>query len=182
MDSQAPAQNATCSQGGSLRVAILLMAMFGFMTLWSNMRDDLSDCEISLSARLNMKPEEARSKLFVLSRVLRAEYRPIAAAISSNLGKVNDYLAEVRQRVKLRRTAQKTHKSIALAAVRALHRVDSKQLQTVAMNLVNDFEKRMRHMAVESMQKLINETGYRVELIRMELRISDLHNGEHSTR
>jgi len=184
MEPQTPVQNEACTQVGSLRVAILGLAMFGFMLLWSNMRGDLPNCDVRLGSRSRIHPEGARHALFTVWRRTQIRYQPTIERLAMNIDRFQDSLVEFRQRIELRRTARRQHRSLTVDAIKAMKQIDFNRWQRVSGELFDDAERQMHQMTLNSMQNLIENTYDQVQMMRIELpRISaDIQRDDRTTK
>lgn len=156
-------------QSGSLRVAILGVAIFGFMFLWSNMQGDLPAPEVTLAAKPRLHPDAARHALFTFWRRTQIRYQPTVERLSLNLNRLNNELVEFGRRIKLRRTARKNHRSVAVTAIRSLQRIDSGRMYLRLVELIGHSERNLQETVLASVRDLIDGTVHRMHSLRIEL-------------
>lgn len=185
MDATIPARNGSATPNGSLRIALLGLAMFGFMALWSNMRGDLPVPEVTLSkAASRIHPTAAREACHTVWRRTCIRYQPLCAELAIQIQYVRREIVDFHARVELRRLlTRRPHRSLNLYAVRALSRVDLQMAKSEIVRLVDRAEQQLRTAAADSFHAILNESADRIQSLRLNLpRISREDRNDTTTR
>ena len=154
MEAQPIPETGAPPHAGPLRIAVLVLAMLGYMTLWTAMRGDMAEPEVTLSRRHTVHPEVAKQACFTVWRRIQVRYEPDLRRLTNTLRRVDTYWTAVRQRAEQRKIARKHPRSLTILM---LKRVDPLRIRFELRRITSRFDHAARQMLHVWREDLLQE-------------------------